>query len=186
MNSSDVSAAMNSPSFCRSCAGPKKRPRRQGASRTRCASSNIVHGGGSVSLSVGIAFYPDHAATVEDWLHHADLAMYQAKRQREPHCIYEPGDSPADFASLPIEVEDAYSREFLLCFQPIFDVESGSVVAAEALLRSLHPQDGVQSAYITMETARARRSIDIWTPGSCVARLLTPTNGARKASSAST
>jgi EAL domain-containing protein (putative c-di-GMP-specific phosphodiesterase class I) len=34
------------------------------------------------------------------------------------------------------------------------------VVAAEALLRSLHPQDGVQSAFITMEAARARRSID--------------------------
>jgi diguanylate cyclase (GGDEF)-like protein len=121
---------------------------------------NIVHGGGSVSLSVGIAYFPDHAATAEDWLHHADLAMYQAKRQREPFCIYSPGDSDAKFTALAVEVEDAYSREFLLCFQPIFDVETGSVVAAEALLRSLHPQDGVQSAFMTMEAARARRSIE--------------------------
>ena len=121
---------------------------------------NIVHGGGSVSLSVGIAYYPDHASTAEDWLHHADLAMYQAKRQREPYCIYAPGDSNAEFAPAPIEVEEAYAREFLLCFQPIFDVETGTVVAAEALLRSLHPQDGVQSAFMTMENARARRSIE--------------------------
>lgn len=120
----------------------------------------IVHGAGSVSLSVGVAFYPEHATDVDEWLHHADLAMYQAKRQRESHCVFNPGESPADWAPLAADVEDAYSREFLLCFQPIFEVESGAVVGAEALLRSLHPQEGVQSAFITMEAARARRSLE--------------------------
>jgi len=120
----------------------------------------IVHGTGTVSLSVGVAFYPEHAVDVEDWLHHADLAMYQAKRQRESHCVFNPGDSPEDWTPLATEVEEAYAREYLLCFQPIFETESGTVVAAEALLRSLHPQDGVQSAFITMEAARARRSIE--------------------------
>ncbi len=123
-------------------------------------SLEIVHGAGSVSLSVGVAFYPEHATDVDEWLHHADLAMYQAKRQRESHCVFNPGESPADWTPPAAEVEDAYSREFLLCFQPIFEVESGRVVAAEALLRSLHPQEGVQSAFITMEAARARRSIE--------------------------
>ena len=125
----------------------------------------IVHGAGSVSLSVGVAFYPEHATDVDEWLHHADLAMYQAKRQRESHCVFNPGESPVDWTPLATEVEDAYSREFLLCFQPIFETESGNVVAAEALLRSLHPQDGVQSAFITLEAARARRSsehLDAW------------------------
>jgi|GEM_PF-5565573 diguanylate cyclase len=122
----------------------------------------IMHAGGAVSLSVGIAFFPEHASTVEDWLHHADLAMYQAKRMREPHCVFDPGESVGITRSpLAIEVEEAYAREFLLCFQPIFDVETGSVVAAEALLRSLHPQDGVQSAVMTMEAARARHSINL-------------------------
>jgi diguanylate cyclase (GGDEF)-like protein len=121
---------------------------------------NIVHALGAVSLSTGIAYYPDHASTVDEWLHHADLAMYQAKRQRESFCIYEPGEANAAFSAMSVEVEEAYAREFLLCFQPIFDVDTGSVVAAEALLRSLHPQDGVQSAFSTMEAARARRSIE--------------------------
>jgi EAL domain-containing protein (putative c-di-GMP-specific phosphodiesterase class I) len=128
-------------------------------------SLEIVHGAGSVSLSVGVAFYPEHATDVDEWLHHADLAMYQAKRQRESHCVFNPGESPVDWSPLATEVEDAYSREFLLCFQPIFETESGTVVAAEALLRSLHPQDGVQSAFITLEAARARRSsehLDAW------------------------
>jgi diguanylate cyclase (GGDEF)-like protein len=128
-------------------------------------SLEIVHGAGSVSLSVGVAFYPEHASDVDEWLHHADLAMYQAKRQRESHCVFNPVESPVDWTPLATEVEDAYSREFLLCFQPIFETESGTVVAAEALLRSLHPQDGVQSAFITLESARARRSsehLDAW------------------------
>jgi diguanylate cyclase (GGDEF)-like protein len=133
------------------------------AAAGRLASSvrdlEIVHGSGPVSLSVGVAFFPEHATNVEDWLHHADLAMYQAKRQHEPHCVFNPAESP-DWAPLAIDVEEAFTREFLLCFQPIFEVESGTVVAAEALLRSLHPQDGVQSAFITMEAARARRSIE--------------------------
>ena len=121
---------------------------------------NIVHGAGTVSLSVGIAYFPDHASSVDEWLHHADLAMYQAKRQHEAFCVYSPGDAQVDFSPATAEVEEAYAREFLLCFQPIFDVETGRVVAAEALLRSLHPQEGVQSAYMTMEAARARRSIE--------------------------
>ena len=128
-------------------------------------SLEIVHGAGSVSLSVGVAFYPEHATDVDEWLHHADLAMYQAKRQRESHCVFNPGESPVDWSPLATEVEDAYSREFLLCFQPIFETESGTVVAAEALLRSLHPQDGVHSAFITLDAARARRSsehLDAW------------------------
>lgn len=120
----------------------------------------IVHGAGAVSLSVGVAFYPEHAADVEEWLHHADLAMYQAKRQHESHFVFRPGEGPEDWSPLAVEIEESYSREFLLCFQPIFEVESGTVVAAEALLRSLHPQEGVQSAFMTMAAARARRSIE--------------------------
>ena len=122
-------------------------------------SLEIVHGAGSVSLSVGVAFYPEHATDVDEWLHHADLAMYQAKASvsRIACSIRE---SRLRIGPRAAEVEDAYSREFLLCFQPIFEVESGRVVAAEALLRSLHPQEGVQSAFITMEAARARRSIE--------------------------
>ena len=123
-------------------------------------SLNIVHGDGAVSVSIGIAFYPEHAANEDEWLHHADLAMYQAKRQRQPYCVYVPGAAASDVPAMSVDIEEAYDREFLLCFQPIFDVESGEVVAAEALLRSLHPRSGVQSAFTTMEAARARRSLE--------------------------
>ncbi len=121
---------------------------------------HIDHGDGSVSVSIGIAFFPEHASDEDEWLHHADLAMYQAKRQRQAYCVYVPGATPSDVPTLSIDIEEAYDREFLLCFQPIFDVQSGQVVAAEALLRSLHPRSGVQSAFTTVEAARARQALE--------------------------
>ena len=122
----------------------------------------ISHAQGSVSLSIGIALFPDHAADADKWLHHADLAMYEAKRNDLPHKLYAPG---AMTAPNVIFAEESYDRDFLLCFQPIFEVESGKVVGAEALLRSLHPRAGVQSAVSAIEVARARRNperLDAW------------------------
>lgn len=121
---------------------------------------HIVHGDGEVSVSIGIAFFPEHASNEDEWLHHADLAMYQSKRQRQPYCIFVPGSSANQVPGIGIDIEEAYDREFLLCFQPIFDTESGEVIAAEALLRSLHPRSGVQSAFTTMEAARARKALE--------------------------
>jgi diguanylate cyclase (GGDEF)-like protein len=37
-------------------------------------------GGKCVQTSVGIAIYPDHGTDIEELLHHADNAMYAAKR----------------------------------------------------------------------------------------------------------
>jgi diguanylate cyclase (GGDEF)-like protein len=33
-----------------------------------------------VGASIGIALYPDHSATIDDLLRHADEALYEAKR----------------------------------------------------------------------------------------------------------
>jgi diguanylate cyclase (GGDEF)-like protein len=43
----------------------------------------------TVSASIGIAIYPDHATTVEALLQHADEAMYVAKRQHLGCTLYE-------------------------------------------------------------------------------------------------
>jgi diguanylate cyclase (GGDEF)-like protein/PAS domain S-box-containing protein len=40
----------------------------------------LPQGPAHVSTSIGIAFYPDHAATARELAHHADLAMYAAKQ----------------------------------------------------------------------------------------------------------
>jgi len=41
-----------------------------------------------LSCSIGAAFYPEHGACIEGLLHHADMAMYQAKRMGHGSCVF--------------------------------------------------------------------------------------------------
>jgi len=41
-----------------------------------------------LSCSIGAAFYPAHGLCLEDLLHHADMAMYQAKRMGQGVCVF--------------------------------------------------------------------------------------------------
>jgi len=41
-----------------------------------------------LSCSIGVAFYPEHGVNPEELLHHADVAMYQAKRIKQGGCVF--------------------------------------------------------------------------------------------------
>lgn len=131
------------------------------------ASLEIQSGAEPVTLGIGIAVHPDHAPTQEMWLHHADMAMYRAKRLRVPYCVYD-GDRHYEDDAVVTKLSDyesAYSQQHLICFQPIFSVESRRVVAVEALIRWLHPNEGVLSAMNTVSAARKRQrtaNLDLW------------------------
>ncbi|MEO9170075.1 MAG: EAL domain-containing protein [Candidatus Aquilonibacter sp.] len=122
-----------------------------------------------ITLGIGIAMYPDHATDQEQWLHNADIAMYRAKRLREPYCVYDP-TMQTDIQTVNVvtgvtDFETTYEQQFLLCFQPIFDVKSGRATAVEALVRWLHPEDGLLSAASTIKAAGAEqktKSLDLW------------------------
>jgi len=96
-----------------------------------------------IGASVGVAFYPDHGASAEQLLRHADLAMYQAKLAgRGAYRIYEPAmtNKAARQASFENNLRLALERkEFAVYYQPILEVDSGRLVGAEALLRWHHP-----------------------------------------------
>ena len=122
----------------------------------------------SITLGIGIAMYPDHAADQEQWLHNADVAMYRAKRLRQAYCVYDPSahaDIPQPGASVAKDADSAYEQQFLLCFQPIFDVATGRATSVEALVRWLHPENGLLSAASTIKAASERpktKSLDLW------------------------
>ncbi|HRD66254.1 MAG TPA: EAL domain-containing protein [Candidatus Competibacter sp.] len=100
-----------------------------------------------IGASVGVAFYPDHGASAEQLLRHADLAMYQAKLAgRGAYRIYEPAmtNKAARQASFENNLRLALERkEFAVYYQPILEVDSGRLVGAEALLRWHHPLRGI-------------------------------------------
>ena len=91
-----------------------------------------------LSVGVGIALYPQHAATPLELLKHADIAMYQAKRQKLSMCVFEPwmGHIVAEQLNIAKRLATAIAEKQLsLHFQPQVDLSSGKLIGAEALCR---------------------------------------------------
>jgi diguanylate cyclase (GGDEF)-like protein/PAS domain S-box-containing protein len=103
-----------------------------------------------VGASIGISVFPQDGPDAETLLRMADIAMGRAKH----------GDSNPDhnvaFYSLDMNegmqqrmrIESGLRHalghgELMLYYQPKFEVETGSIIGAEALVRWVHPQRGV-------------------------------------------
>ncbi|MGO9883151.1 MAG: putative bifunctional diguanylate cyclase/phosphodiesterase [Solirubrobacteraceae bacterium] len=97
-----------------------------------------------ISASIGIAVSPHDAEDAPELLRCADLAMYRAKTEEKPFAIYsheldELGNRIALVEDLRLAIEN---RELELCYQPQINIDSGEVVALEALARWNHPRLG--------------------------------------------
>jgi diguanylate cyclase (GGDEF)-like protein len=99
------------------------------------------------SPSIGIAFYPSDAATIETLLAHADAAMYFAKqRGRNNFQCYMPGMNTASREKVRLESDLRVAleqKQFTLHYQPKVNTETGVMHGAEALLRWQHPVRGL-------------------------------------------
>ncbi|MBW7903559.1 MAG: EAL domain-containing protein [Rhodocyclaceae bacterium] len=97
-----------------------------------------------LSVSVGVALYPDDGATLDALIASAALAMARAKAQggRDPVFFSAGLDHAArQRFDLARRLRHGVARgEFALWYQPQVDAASGRIVAAEALLR-WHPAD---------------------------------------------
>ncbi|OGT60372.1 MAG: sensor protein [Gammaproteobacteria bacterium RIFCSPHIGHO2_12_FULL_63_22] len=93
----------------------------------------------SITPSLGISLYPDHALVPTDLLKYADTAMYQAKAEgRNTYQIYnETMDAEArQRAAIISALRKALERgEFRLVYQPRMSLADGSITGVEALLR---------------------------------------------------
>jgi diguanylate cyclase (GGDEF)-like protein/PAS domain S-box-containing protein len=101
----------------------------------------------SVTPSVGIALYPQHAGNAADLVKHADAAMYEAKRQgRATHRCYDPLFSQRALAALELETQLTQAiaqQQFVLHYQPQVRASDGALVGCEALIRWRHPTRGL-------------------------------------------
>jgi len=99
-----------------------------------------------VTASIGISVYPCDGLNAETLIKNADTAMYQAKaggRQIFRFFTPEMNVLAVERQSMEEDLRRALSRnEFGLLYQPIFDLQSGAITAAEALLRWTHAKRG--------------------------------------------
>ena len=101
----------------------------------------------TVSASIGIAVYPDHALTAADLLQKSDMAMYARKRGgKNGMQLFD--SNMVDIARKRLEMEqciDQGLREdwFTAYLQPIVSLSDGRVSGFEALMRLDHPQLGI-------------------------------------------
>ncbi|WP_040357071.1 putative bifunctional diguanylate cyclase/phosphodiesterase [Colwellia piezophila] len=99
-----------------------------------------------ISASIGIAIYPDSAATPYALIQMADVAMYRAKTDgRGVYRIYSPemGASMRRYHYLLDEMRAAIdSKNFFLTFQPVIDIDDYGIIYFEALVRWQHPVEG--------------------------------------------
>lgn len=110
-----------------------------------------------VGASIGISLYPDHGNSSETLKKHADMAMYKAKelgRGRYQIFDYTMSALNVDRMALTGKLKQAITQnEFVLHFQPIVEIESHSIAAAEALIRwqpaegeMIYPGDFIEHA----------------------------------------
>jgi diguanylate cyclase (GGDEF)-like protein len=99
-----------------------------------------------LSASIGIACCPLHAEDADTLLSRAEVAMYAAKSKTTVLQLYDPAldSSSTQTLSLLSELRHAVDHgELRLFLQPKLALSSGTVVAAEALVRWQHPQRGL-------------------------------------------
>jgi len=100
----------------------------------------------TVSPSIGISLFPDHAQVPTELLKHADTAMYQAKAAgRRTWQVYSArmDEATRRRATLAGLLRRVIERdELTLVYQPRYSLQERRVVGAEALLRWRSPEFG--------------------------------------------
>ena len=100
-----------------------------------------------VSASIGIAVHPNDADNVIDLIRNADAALYQAKKMGG-NCFefYSPDMNTAAVERLMLKskLRRAFERnELRLHYQPKYDIRTGQIDGAEALVRWDVPEKGL-------------------------------------------
>ncbi len=103
-----------------------------------------------LTVSIGIATYPDDGTDAQTLMKNADFAMYHAKEGGRDNYQFFKQDMNAravERQALENGLRHALERqEFVLHYQPKMNLDSGEIIGVEALIRWHHPQRGLVPA----------------------------------------
>jgi diguanylate cyclase (GGDEF)-like protein/PAS domain S-box-containing protein len=99
-----------------------------------------------ISMSVGVVSYPNDGENSTTLLKNADIAMYEAKREGKNRVLfYKENISDNNSRHLKMINNLQYGideEQFLLYYQPQFELKSGKIIGVEALVRWNHHEEG--------------------------------------------
>ncbi|AEB59980.1 putative bifunctional diguanylate cyclase/phosphodiesterase [Ectopseudomonas mendocina] len=118
----------------------------------------------TLGASVGIACFPECGQSVEGLLRSADMAMYEAKRAgRQQYRFFSPEMNGRARSRLMLEESLRHAIEnddFVLVYQPQFQLESGRLRGFEALLRWQHRVAGTVAPNVFIPLLEETRLIN--------------------------
>ncbi len=100
----------------------------------------------NVTVSIGVASFPDDGKSIEELISRADGALYEAKRNGRNRIEYANRRDSGIF-SIGTQLQRAIQENQLLpAYQPIVDLKTGAIRAEEALARIILNKDQVTDA----------------------------------------
>jgi diguanylate cyclase (GGDEF)-like protein len=100
-----------------------------------------------VSTSIGVSIFPSDGDDIDTLVKNADIAMYHAKQGGRNNFQFfsaEMNERIVERASFEQGLRRALAEgQFELAFEPQLDIATGTLVAAEALIRWRHPELGL-------------------------------------------
>lgn len=104
-----------------------------------------------ITASIGVSFYPDHAADSSILLRYADTAMYNAKSEgKHQICLF--SQTQMDIMNADVEGENFVKnavnmQRFQIVYQPLFRAESQKLSGYETLIRFKGENDELIQPY---------------------------------------
>lgn len=102
-----------------------------------------------ISASLGIAIYPNDSTDPSTLLRYADIAMYRSKARGSGNFTFftsEMAKALVRQSRIEANLKNAINQgDFVLYYQPLFDIKTKKIIKAEALIRWSHPELGIVS-----------------------------------------